>query len=82
MMSWQSGVQFCHDNESKTLPVVTDSVVDEELMSVASQLPYHLGLCPFWLHLRTHNITASVAWRWIDNSAAGNYVDTAAAVCR
>ena len=74
MMTWQSGVDFCRDNGSKTLPVIANSLTDLQFMRILGQLPRHMDLCPVWLHLHLGTLSASVAWRWMDDSNEGNYL--------
>jgi len=64
-------VEFCSSNDSKTLPIITDSAADEQFQSFLLRLPAELRLCAAWLDLRTTELDASVHWRWMDESAAG-----------
>jgi len=72
MLDWQSGVDLCHDNGSKTLPVVSDGATDRAFMDVLRRLPLGMRLCPVWLHLTVSStLRAALPWQWADNSAAG-----------
>jgi len=71
MLNWQSGVNICHDNGSKTLPVIPDHVTGHALMEVLGRLPLHMELCPIWLHLSITPFNSTADWRWLDNSPAG-----------
>ena len=57
-----------------TLPTLTDRTAHKLFQTVLKQLPARLDLCPVWLDLHTTEISASVKWRWMDNSTGGTVV--------
>jgi len=71
MMNWEAGVNYCHDNISKSLPVIRDHVTESEFVKMLGRLPLHMDLCPVWLHLNLTDFNKFGEWHWLDNSHAG-----------